>query len=208
MNKLIGIYYTRTIMFHIMKVVLFNGSQRKEGNTAYSLNLIMDELETEGIETEYIWIGQKNIQGCTACGACKKNKDKKCILEGDEMNTYIQKMVEADGIILGSPTYFADVSTPMKALIERAGYVCRANGDLLKRKLGAAVVAVRRGGGAHVFETINYFFLIAQMIVVGSSYWNLGYGQAPGDVKDDDEGVETFKTLGANIAWTLKKLHS
>ncbi|MFO8017309.1 MAG: flavodoxin family protein [Promethearchaeia archaeon] len=191
-----------------MKVVLFNGSQRKEGNTTYSLNLIMNELESESIDCEYIWIGQKNLQGCTACGACGKNKDKKCVLESDEMNLYIKKMLESDGIILGSPTYFADVSTPMKALIERAGYVCRANDDSLKRKVGAAVVSVRRGGGAHVFETLNYFFLIAEMIVVGSSYWNLGYGKEPGDVKKDDEGLETFKTLGKNIAWTLKKLHS
>ncbi|MGV9198176.1 MAG: flavodoxin family protein [Promethearchaeia archaeon] len=191
-----------------MKAILFNGSPRKAGNTTHSLNVIMDELESEGIDCEYVWISQQNLQGCTACGACGENKDKKCILEGDEMNSYIEKMLEADAIILGSPTYFADVSTPMKALIERAGYVCRANGDLLKRKVGAAVVSVRRGGGSHVFETINYFFLIAQMIVVGSSYWNLGYGKEPGDVKDDQEGIDTFKTLGKNIAWTLEKLHS
>jgi multimeric flavodoxin WrbA len=122
------------------------------------------------------------------------------------MNEYIEKMIDADGIILGSPTYFADVSANMKALIERAGYVCRVSGDLLKRKVGAAVVAVRRGGGTHVFESMNYFFLIAQMIVVGSSYWNLGYGQTPGDVKEDEEGIQTFKTLGENVAYVLKKL--
>lgn len=189
-----------------MKVVLFNGSERKEGNTYHSLNIVMEELEKEGIECEYIWLGGKNLQGCTACGACIENKDGKCVLEGDKMNEYINKMLEADGIILGSPTYFADVSANMKALMERAGYVCRASGDLLKRKVGASVVAVRRGGGAHVFSSLNYFFLIAQMIVVGSSYWNLGYGKDPGDVLDDDEGVQTFKTLGKNIAFALKKL--
>jgi multimeric flavodoxin WrbA len=123
------------------------------------------------------------------------------------MNEYIEKMLEADGIILGSPTYFADVSANMKALMERAGYVCRVSGDLLKRKVGAAVVAVRRGGGAHVFSSLNYFFLIAQMIVVGSSYWNLGYGKDPGDVLDDEEGVQTFKNLGKNVAFALKKLN-
>jgi multimeric flavodoxin WrbA len=190
-----------------MKVVLFNGSERKEGNTYHSLKVVMDELEKEGIECEYIWLGGQNLQGCTACGACGENKDGKCVLKGDKMNDYIDKMIEADGIILGSPTYFANVSANMKALMERAGYVCRASGDLLKRKVGAAVVAVRRGGGAHVFSSLNYFFLIAQMIVVGSSYWNLGYGQQPGDVLDDDEGIQTFETLGKNIAFTLQKLN-
>jgi len=191
-----------------MKVVLFNGSARKKGNTYHALNIVMDELSREGIDCKYIWLGQKNLQGCTACGACSENKDGKCVLPDDGMNEYIEKMIEADGIILGSPTYFADVSTNMKALIERAGYVCRASGDLLKRKVGAGVVAVRRGGGVHVFESINYFFLIAQMIVVGSSYWNLGYGLSPGDVKDDKEGLQTFKTLGENFAYVLKKLKS
>ena len=190
-----------------MKVVLFNGSERKEGNTYHSLNIVMEELKKEGIECELIWVGGQNLQGCTACGACGENKDAKCVLEGDKMNEYIEKMLEADGIILGSPTYFADVSANMKALMERAGYVCRGSGDLLKRKVGAAVVAVRRGGGAHVFSSLNYFFLIAQMIVVGSSYWNLGYGKDPGDVLDDEEGVQTFKTLGKNVAYTLKKLN-
>lgn len=191
-----------------MKVVLFNGSPRKKGNTFYALKIVMDELENEGIECDYIWLGGKNLKGCTACGACMENKDGKCVLPDDGMNGYIEKMLDADGIVLGSPTYFADVSTNMKALIERAGFVCRVSGDLLRRKVGAAVVAVRRGGGAHVFESINYFFLIAQMIVVGSSYWNLGYGQAPGAVKDDEEGIQTFKTLGENFVYVLKKLNS
>lgn len=188
-------------------MVLFNGSSRKNGNTYHSLKIVMEELEKDGIECEYVWIGGQTLQGCTACGVCGENKDGKCVLKGDKMNEYIEKMVNADGIILGSPTYFADVSTNMKALIERAGYVCRASGDLLKRKVGAAVVAVRRGGGAHAFSSINYFFLIAQMIVVGSSYWNLGYGQAPGDVLDDEEGIQTFETLGKNVAFVLKKLN-
>jgi multimeric flavodoxin WrbA len=191
-----------------MKVILFNGSPRKEGNTFYSLNVIKEELEAEGIDCEYIWIGNQNLRGCTACGACIENKDGRCILPDDNMNEYIQKIIEADGIILGSPTYFADVSTNMKAFIERAGYVCRVSGDLLKRKVGAAVVSLRRGGGTHVFSSINYFFLIAQMIVVGSSYWNLGFGIAPGEVKKDKEGMDTFRTLGKNFAFVLKKLKS
>jgi len=189
-----------------MKVVLFNGSPRKEGNTYHFLDVIIKSLQKEGIECENCWIGMEKLQGCTACGKCGENKDGKCVLPNDKMNEYISKMIEADGIILGSPTYFADVSAPMKALIERAGYVCRASGNLLRRKLGAAVVSVRRGGGTHVFETLNYFFLIAEMIVIGSSYWNLGYGQNPGDVKKDEEGIITFQTLGENFAWALKKL--
>ncbi|MHA1293574.1 MAG: flavodoxin family protein [Promethearchaeota archaeon] len=189
-----------------MKVVLFNGSPRKEGNTFYCLNIVMEELKAEGINCEYIWIGMEKLQGCIACGKCIENKNKKCAQSNDKMNEYIEKMIDADGIILGSPTYFADVSSNIKALIERAGFVCRVNGDLLKRKIGAAVVAVRRGGGAHVFSSLNYFFLIAQMIVIGSNYWNLGFGQAPGDVKNDEEGISTFKTLGKNFAYVLKKL--
>lgn len=189
-----------------MKVVLFNGSPRKKGNTYASLQLVKEELESEGIECEYIQIGNERLQGCTACGACKTNQDKKCIIEGDDMNRYIEKMIAADGIVLGSPTYFADLSASMKALIERAGYVCRANGNLLRRKIGAAVVAVRRAGGAHVFSSINYFFLIAEMIVVGSSYWNLTLARDIGDLEKDQEGIDTFKTLGKNIAYVLKKL--
>ena len=190
-----------------MKVVLFNGSPRKKGNTHFCLNIVMEELKSEGIECELIWIGNDKLQGCTACGQCGERKDGTCTISGDNMNEYIKKMVEADGIILGSPTYFSDVSTNVKALIERAGYTCRASGDLLRRKVGAAVVAVRRAGANHVFSSINYFFLIAEMIVVGSSYWNVGIGRLPGEVKEDKEGIATFKTLGRNMAYVLKKLN-
>ncbi len=166
----------------------------------------MEELKAEGIECEYIWIGREKIHGCIACHSCVRNKDRKCNQSDDRMNEFIEKIIGADAIILGSPTYFADLSTNMKALIERVGFVCRANGNLLKRKVGAAVVAVRRAGGAHVFSSINYFFLIAEMIVVGSSYWNIGIGLNPGDMLKDLEGVDTLKTLGKNIAFALKKL--
>ena len=191
-----------------MKVVVFNGSPRSEGNTSQCLNIVMDELKSAGIETEYIWIGMDKIQGCSSCYKCAKNKDKKCSVKTDKLNEYLEKMIEADGIILGSPTYFADTSARMKALIERAGLVSKVNGDLLKHKVGAAVVAVRRAGAAHVFSSINYFFLINQMYVVGSSYWNLGIGLNPGDVMEDTEGIQTFKNLGKNIAYLLQKLNS
>ncbi|MFX1385486.1 MAG: flavodoxin family protein [Promethearchaeota archaeon] len=189
-----------------MKVVLFNGSPRKNGNTNYCLNIVKEELELEGIDCELVWIGAEKLHGCIACYKCGENKDKKCTQMDDKMNVYIAKMIAADGIILGSPTYFSDVSTNIKALIERAGSVCRRNGGLLKHKVGASVVAVRRQGANHVFSSINYFFLIAEMFVVGSSYWNLGMGAGPGDVENDEEGIKTFRNLGKNIAFLLKKI--
>jgi multimeric flavodoxin WrbA len=188
-----------------MKVVLFNGSPRKNGNTYHCLNIVMEELKAAGIECDYNWIGMDKLQGCTACLQCVENDDQKCVLPGDKMNEYIQKMLESDGIIIGSPTYFSNVSTTIKALIERAGY---ATGNHLKHKVGAAVVAVRRAGAVHVFSSINYFFLIKEMIVVGSSYWNLGVGKAAGEVLNDEEGIETFRNLGKNIAFALKRLKS
>lgn len=190
-----------------MKVVAFNGSARKDGNTAILLNLVLDELRAEGIETELYSLSGRNLSGCTACFKCIKNKDQECAVKEDELNSCISLMRGADGILLGSPTYFADVSANMKALIERAGMVARANGDMFRRKVGAAVVAVRRAGAIHVFNSMNEFFLIGQMIIPGSSYWNVAIGRNPGEVRDDQEGVQTMKTLGQNMAWLLKKLH-
>ena len=189
-----------------MKVVAFNGSARKDGNTAILVNAVFKELKKEGIKTELVQLAGKNIRGCTACGKCFEKQDKCCVVNNDILNDCIEKMLDSDGIILASPTYFADVSADMKALIERAGFVAKANNDMFRRKAGAAVVAVRRGGAIHVFDTINHFFFISQMIVPGSSYWNVGIGLAPGDVKTDDEGIATMKTLGANMAWLMKKL--
>ncbi len=191
-----------------MKVIAFNGSVRKEGNTSILLKLVLDELKAEGIETELYSLAGKPIQGCTACYKCFEKKDKRCNVEKDIVNECIQKMVESDGILLGSPTYFADVSAGMKALIERCGMVGRANADLYSRKVGAAVVAVRRAGGIHVFNSLNYFFTISGMIIPGSSYWNLGIGRQPGEVNNDAEGVQTMKNLGKNMAWLLKKIHA
>ena len=188
-----------------MKVIAFNGSARKDGNTAILIRKVFSELDTDGIETEMIQLAGKTIRGCIACDKCYMNKDKRCAVTNDFANECIDKMVEADGIILGSPTYFADVTTETKALIDRAGYVARANSDMLQRKIGAAVVAVRRAGAIHAFDTINHFFLISQMIVPGSSYWNIGIGRAKGEVEQDEEGLETMQMLGRNMAWLLKK---
>jgi len=191
-----------------MKVIAFNGSVRKEGNTAILLNLVLEELKAEGIETEIYSLAGKPIQGCIACYKCFEKKNKRCNVEKDIINECIQKMIEADGILLGSPTYFADVSAGMKALIERCGMVGRANADLYKQKVGAAVVAVRRAGAIHVFNSLNFFFTINEMIVPGSTYWNVAYGRQPGEVNSDTEGVQTMKNLGKNMAWLLKKIKS
>ncbi len=190
-----------------MKVVAFNGSARKEGNTSILIKTVFGELNREGIETELVSLAGENLQGCIACYKCFEKKNKRCHVKKDEMNEHIDKMISADGIILGSPTYFADVSANMKALIERCGMVSRANGDLYKRKIGAGVVAVRRAGASHVLDSLNFFFLIAQMIIPGSSYWNIGKGREIGEVKDDEEGIQTMVTLGQNMAWLLKKTH-
>jgi len=191
-----------------VKVVAFNGSARKDGNTAILLNIVLDELRSEGIETDLVHLAGKSLRGCIACYRCFNNKDRKCAVGEDSANECIARMAEADGILLGSPTYFADLSAGIKALIERSGMVARANGDMFKRKVGAGVVAVRRAGAIHVFSSLNYFFLIGQMIVPGSSYWNMAIGREPGDVMKDTEGVRTMKDLGQNMAWLLKKLNA
>ena len=189
-----------------MRVVAFNGSARKDGNTAILVRHVFQELEKEGIETELIQLAGSSIHGCTACMKCFENRDRRCSVKKDILNDCIEKMIGADGIILGSPTYFANVSTEMKALIDRAGMVSRANKDMLARKVGAAVVAARRAGAIHVFNSINHFFFIGQMIVPGSSYWNLGIGRQKGEVEKDEEGIQTMLNLGRNMAWLLKKL--
>ena len=189
-----------------MKVVAINGSPRKDGNTYRMIQHVFGVLQKEGIETELVQLGGTTVRGCNACYQCFANKDGRCVQTGDLINSCIEKMVEADGIILGSPTYFADVSTELKALIDRGGLVTRANGNLLKRKIGAAVIAVRRGGAIHVFDTINHFFLIGEMIVPGSCYWNFAVGREKGECEKDEEGMKTMTVLGENMAWALKKL--
>jgi len=191
-----------------MKVIAFNGSPREDGNTFILINRVLGVLQQEGIETELYQLGGKNIHGCTACYECFKNKDRRCSVTDDAANESIEKMLEAEGIILGSPTYFSDVSTETKALIDRSGFVAKANGDMFMRKVGAAVVAVRRAGSVHVFDSINHLFFISQMIVAGSNYWNMGIGLNKGDVENDKEGLKTMKVLGENMAWLLKKIHA
>lgn len=188
-----------------MNVVAINGSARKDGNTAILVRHVFRELEAEGIATELVQLAGETLRGCIACRKCFERKDRRCVID-DGANACIAKMDVADGIILASPTYFTDVTAEMKALIDRAGYVGRANGDMFRRKVGAAVVAVRRAGSIHTYDTLNHFFGISQMVVPGSSYWNLGIGRDAGDVESDAEGLETMRVLGQNMAWLLKKI--
>ena len=189
-----------------MKVIAFNGSPRADGNTAILIRRVLATLEAEGIETEFIQLGGQAIHGCMACGTCRKLQNRECKIVNDNVNLYIKKMAEADGIILGSPTYFSMMTPELKALIDRAGFVAMSNNHIFKRKVGAAVVAVRRTGAMPTFDAINHFFLISEMIVAGSSYWNVGIGRAIGEVNNDIEGLSTMETLGKNMAWLLKKL--
>ena len=190
-----------------MRVIAFNGSARKDGNTAILLNCVLEVLNGEGIETELFQLSGKKINGCRACYKCFENKDQRCSVTDDILNECFEKMLGADGIVLGSPTYFADITTEMKALIDRAGFVARANGEMFKRKIGAAVIAARRGGSIHAFDSINHLFLISQMIIPGSNYWNLGFGLKKGEVENDKEALQIMKVLGENMAWLLKKVH-
>ncbi len=191
-----------------MKVIAINGSPRRKGNTSILIDEMFKIFQAEGIETEKIQLGNKPVHGCTACGKCREIQNGKCHIKNDRLNMCIEKMIEADGIILGSPVYFADVSTEIKALMDVAGYVTRGNGHLLKRKVAAGIIAVRRGGALPTFDSMNRFFLINQMIVPGSTYWNFAFGKNPGDVLKDDEGMQTIQTLAENMAWTLRKLGS
>lgn len=190
-----------------MKVTGFNCSPRKNGNTARMIETVLSVLEEHGIETEFVQVGGIDMSACRACRKCKENLDGKCIMDHDPLNEYSEKMTSSDGVIIGSPTYFADLTPEAKILIDRVGYSCGTKeGNPLKRKVGAAVVAARRAGSVRVFNSINQFFLIKEMIVPGSTYWNMSLSGAPGEFDEDEEGVRTMKVLGENMAWLLKKL--
>jgi len=189
-----------------MKVVAINGSPRKDGNTRLLLENVLAPLAEAGWETEYVQIGGKNIHGCRACFKCWEKQDKRCVFGKDIFNETFEKIISADAIVLGSPTYFADVTSEMKAFMDRAGFVAMANGCILAGKIGAAVVAVRRGGATHVFDTMNHLFQISQMVLPGSTYWNMGYGLEPGKVAGDDEALRNMKHLGQAINWLGKAM--
>ena len=191
-----------------MRVLAVSGSPRKGGNTDQALEIVLDALQSEGIDGELYRIGGQSIHGCTACRWCRANKENKCVREDDCVNELIEKANASQAILLGSPVYFADMTPEMKAVIDRVGVVTRNNGATLARKVGASVAVARRGGAIHTFNSMNHFFLINEMIVPGSSYWNLVYGLEKGDIERDEEGVATLRRLGENMAWLLKKLHA
>ncbi|HMK60737.1 MAG TPA: flavodoxin family protein [Dissulfurispiraceae bacterium] len=191
-----------------MKAIAINGSPRRGGNTEHLLKKVLEPLASAGWNTEYFQIGGKSVRGCMACFKCFERKDNRCVVNKDTMNEYLGKIYASDAVILGSPTYFADVSSEMKALLDRTGMVAIANGGLLKGKIGAAVVAVRRGGATHVFDTINHMFLMSSMIVPGSIYWNLGKGLGKAEVLGDEEAMRNMNHLGKTIAWLGKAISS
>lgn len=189
-----------------MKVVAFNGSPRVSGNTHQALEMVLSELRKEGIGTELVDICREELRPCQACGTCGRKKDERCVMVDDRLNEYVQMIKAADGMLIGSPVYFGNMTAQTKALIDRLGYVARANGDLFRRKVGAAVAINRRAGALETFSEINKLFLIGQMIVPGSNYWNVGTAQRSGEIMEDEEGLQTLRVLGRNMAWLIKKL--
>lgn len=187
-----------------MKVIGINGSARKDGNTAIIIGKVFEELINNGIETELIQLADYEIRPCRGCFACKGRGN--CVFDDDGFAEIFSRIVEADGIILGSPVYSADVSAKMKSFLERGGVVVATNPGLFRHKVGAAVAAVRRGGGMTTVDTMNHFMLNKEMIVVGSTYWNMVYARNVGEVLNDDEGMENMRNLGENMAWLLKLL--
>lgn len=190
-----------------MRVIGINCSPRKGGNTELLIKEVFKPLEKGGLKTDFFQLGGKKVNGCIACMKCKKEKDGRCHQKNEIINKCIGKMLEADAIIIGSPTYFSDLSTEAKALIDVAGYALRSAGNPLKHKLGAAVISVRRAGAIHAFDSINHFFLINEMIIPGSSYWNIGFGKDKGEVLKDEEGMKVMRTLGENMLWLLKTIN-
>ncbi|MEI8247456.1 MAG: flavodoxin family protein [Lentisphaerota bacterium] len=192
----------------MFKAIAFNGSPRKNGNTHLMLSKALEPIAAAGIETELIQVGGKLLHGCMACGKCRENKNNQCVIASDPVNEYIAKMLEADAIIFGSPSYFSGVTPEIKALIDRSGYVAIANGRKFKHKIGASVAVHRRGGAVNVFDSLNHMFLMSQMIVPGSLYWNFGVGRELGEVASDQEAMNNMKDLGETIAWLIKALRN
>jgi len=185
-------------------ILAVNGSSRKDGNTAGMLQTVLDVCANVGHKTELYQVGGRAVRGCMACGGCGKHIGR-CAID-DWINELYPKMTAADAILLGSPTYFADLTPETKAVIDRIGYVSRRDGIRFSRKIGAAVSAVRRAGSMHTLDSINHFFLINDMVVPGSSYWNMSLSRNIGEYQTDEESIKTMRRLGENIIWLLEKL--
>jgi multimeric flavodoxin WrbA len=187
-----------------MKVLAINGSPNKAGNTDHALRVVGKELTDNGIGFEVLHIGNQVVRGCTACQSCGRNQDEKCVLTGDELNSWVQMAKEADAIILGAPVHFAGIPGTMKSFLDRVFYVSSSNGGLFRQKVGAAVVAVRRSGGSSTFDTLNHYLHYSEMVIAGSNYWNIVHGRTPGEAAQDAEGLQTLRVLGRNMTWLLK----
>lgn len=187
-----------------MKVIGFNGSPRKDGNTTALMSYLLKEIEKEGIETELVQLSAKPIHGCIACFRCFENQDQRCAVENDAANEYIEKMLTSQGIVLASPSYFQDVTPEMKALIDRAGFVGLANGRMFKDKVGAALSCFRRSGGMHTVESMNHLFFSNEIIIAGRA---ICVAREKGDVEKDEEGIQAAAGLGKKMAWIMKKLY-
>ncbi len=187
-----------------MKVIAINGSPNKEGNTFHALSMVGDELKAAGIEFEILHIGHKLIHGCIACGKCGVNKDEKCIIKTDDLNQWIQQIKVADGLIIGSPVYYSGIPGTMKSFLDRLFFVSGSNENLLRHKVGAAVVAVRRTGGSSTLDGLNHYLSYSEMIIATSNYWNVIHGAVPGEAVKDGEGRQIMRMLGKNMAWLLR----
>jgi len=190
-----------------MNVVAFNCSPNEEGNTFKALSRVTKVLGSEDIDTEIVQVAQKPIYGCRSCFVCSKIKEGFCVIDSDILNTCLKKMYEADGVLIGSPVYFGSVTMQAKALIDRTGLCAMAGGYLLKRKVCAGVIAVRRQGAVTALNQINNLFMLNQSIIVCSDYWNMGIGHMDNAIEKDDEGLNTLDLLGQNMAWLIKKIN-
>ena len=189
-----------------MKVLGISGSPRVGGNTETLVKLALEAIAAEGIETEFVSLAEQPVKPCTACGGCLESDTPQCTLDDPTFDGILDRFASADGILVGSPVYFGSATPEIMSLLDRVGYIARRHPDLLRRKVGAAVAVARRAGQNFTFAQLNYFFLISQMIVPGSTYWNVAFGHAPGEVTADEEGIKTVRNLATNMAWLLKKL--
>jgi multimeric flavodoxin WrbA len=187
-----------------MNVVAFNGSPKKNGNTALALQTVAEQLESNQIHTEIVHVGNQLIHGCIACGKCAENNNDQCAFRNDNVNEWIQKIVNADGLLLGSPVYFAGINGTLKSFLDRAGYVLARKRATLRYKVAAAVVAVRRSGGSAALDTLNHYIQFFEMIQPAANYWNIVHGRTPGEILKDEEGQQILKTLGNNMGWLMK----
>ena len=189
-----------------MKVLGISGSPRCGGNTDILVKIALDVCSEQGLQTEFLSLADRPIKPCMACRGCATAEGLRCVQEDPAFEGIVEKFQEADGILVGSPVYFGSATPQTMALLDRVGYVARMKQNFLKRKVGAAVVVARRAGQNFTFAQLNYFFLINEMIVPGSTYWNVAFGLEKGTVKNDPEGLATVRTLAVNMAWLIKRV--